>query len=178
MGLKIYLVLSVILQLAAAFMALRLIKVTGNRISWILIAIAISGMAVRRVMSLSWLFSGGNPHPLDIPFEIVGLITSLFMLAGVYFIWPIFLSIKQAEEKREKLLSELKGALANIKVLSGLIPICAWCKKIRDDKGYWEQVEGYISKHTDAEFSHGICPECLKKIQESEDFKAIRGNNS
>jgi hypothetical protein len=169
MGLKIYLVLSVILQIAAAVMAIRLIKVTGRRVSWILIAIAISGMAVRRVMSLSWLFSGGEPHPLDIPFEFVGLLTSLFMLAGIFYIKPLFLEIKQAEEKREKLLAELQDALANIKVLKGFLPMCAWCKKIRDDEGYWKQVEDYISKRTEAEFTHGICPQCLKKVQERED---------
>ena len=59
---------------------------------------------------------------------------------------------------------ELKKALAEVKTLSGLLPICSSCKKIRDDGGYWEQIEGYISKRSDAQFSHGICPECAKKI--------------
>ena len=72
MGLKIYLLLSVLLQVIAAILALRLIKVTGRRMSWILIAVAISLMAVRRCISLSWLFAGGEPHPLDIPFELKG----------------------------------------------------------------------------------------------------------
>jgi len=59
-------------------------------------------------------------------------------------------------------------ALKNqISALSGLLPICAWCKKIRDDKGYWKQLESYIETHSDAVFSHGMCPECLKKFQES-----------
>jgi hypothetical protein len=57
----------------------------------------------------------------------------------------------------------LQEALANVKSLSGLLPICASCKKIRDDKGYWSQVESYIQKHSDATFTHGMCPECLKK---------------
>ncbi|MBA4389773.1 MAG: response regulator [Syntrophus sp. (in: bacteria)] len=60
--------------------------------------------------------------------------------------------------------TELKEALAKIKTLSGLIPICASCKKIRDDKGYWNQLEVYIRDHSDAEFSHGYCPECIKKL--------------
>ena len=57
---------------------------------------------------------------------------------------------------------ELKEALEEVKVLSGLIPICMECKKIRDDKGYWNQLESFISKHSEAKFSHGICPECIK----------------
>jgi CheY-like chemotaxis protein len=72
------------------------------------------------------------------------------------------------EMERERLIKELKDALAHIKTLKGLLPMCAWCKKVRDDKGYWDQVEVYIEKHTDATFSHGICPECLKKVQEEE----------
>ncbi|MDA3896052.1 MAG: response regulator [Desulfobacteraceae bacterium] len=59
-------------------------------------------------------------------------------------------------------IRELRHALETVKTLSGLIPICAGCKKIRDDKGYWKQVETYICEHTDAHFSHGICPDCLK----------------
>jgi hypothetical protein len=67
------------------------------------------------------------------------------------------------EEEREKLIKELQNALTEIKTLSGLLPICSYCKKIRDDKGYWNQIESYIHKHSDTEFSHGICPECAKK---------------
>ena len=70
---------------------------------------------------------------------------------------------KQVEEEREKLISELQEALAKVKTLTGLLPICASCKKIRDDKGYWNQIEAYIRDHSEAEFSHGICPECMKK---------------
>ena len=55
------------------------------------------------------------------------------------------------------------GLIANIKRLTGLLPICSYCKRIRSDTDYWEQVEGYITEHTDARFSHGICPECLEK---------------
>lgn len=60
--------------------------------------------------------------------------------------------------------TELQAALEKIKTLSGLIPICASCKKIRDDKGYWNQIEAYISDHSEAEFSHSVCPECAKKL--------------
>lgn len=70
---------------------------------------------------------------------------------------------KRSEEERERLIRELQDALANIKTLRGMLPICAHCKKVRDDKGYWNQIEAYIRDHSEAEFSHGICPECMKK---------------
>jgi hypothetical protein len=59
---------------------------------------------------------------------------------------------------------ELEDALAQVQVLKGLLPICASCKKIRDDKGYWQSVENYISTHSEVKFSHDICPECMKKL--------------
>ena len=61
-------------------------------------------------------------------------------------------------------IEELGQALEEIKTLRGILPICANCKKIRDDQGYWQQVEVYIHDHTDAQFSHGICPECIRKL--------------
>jgi len=71
---------------------------------------------------------------------------------------------KQLEEKKEKLIVDLKEALSNVKRLRGLIPICANCKKIRDDKGYWEEVESYLRDHSDVEFTHGLCPECISLL--------------
>jgi|SRR5438477_5543883 len=62
---------------------------------------------------------------------------------------------------------ELEDALAKVKTLSGMLPICASCKKIRDDKGYWMQIESYVRDHSEAEFSHGVCPECAKKWLEA-----------
>ena len=71
---------------------------------------------------------------------------------------------KQREKEREALIDNLKTSLARVRKLSGLLPICASCKKIRDDKGYWNQIEAYIRDHSEAEFSHGICPECTRKL--------------
>lgn len=71
---------------------------------------------------------------------------------------------QQAEAERERLIGELQTALVEVKQLSGLLPICSSCKKIRDDQGYWQQVEVYIQEHSEAEFSHGICPDCMKKL--------------
>jgi len=70
---------------------------------------------------------------------------------------------KKTEEEREKVIQELKEALKKVKVLSGLLPICSHCKKIRDDNGYWKQIEHYIYEHSEAEFSHSICQECARK---------------
>jgi PAS domain S-box-containing protein len=72
---------------------------------------------------------------------------------------------RQSEIEREKLVVELQEALAQVKMLSGLIPICAWCKNIRNDKGYWQNVEEYVHSHSEATFTHGICPECTEKFQ-------------
>ena len=69
---------------------------------------------------------------------------------------------KKAEQEREKLILDLQQALQKIKQLSGLLPICSYCKKIRDDKGYWNQIESYIHEHSEAKFSHGICQDCAK----------------
>jgi len=75
---------------------------------------------------------------------------------------------KRAATERERLIGELRESLASIKTLSGLVPICASCKKIRDDRGFWSQVETYVARHTGAKFSHGICPECLSKLYPDE----------
>ena len=78
---------------------------------------------------------------------------------------------KRIIEERDIVIAQLKEAMSKIKILSSMLPICASCKKIRDDKGYWKQVESYISEHTDTVFSHGICPDCEKKAYaEIEDF--------
>ncbi|TAK95889.1 MAG: PAS domain S-box protein, partial [Verrucomicrobia bacterium] len=71
---------------------------------------------------------------------------------------------KREEAERLRLIDELTRALAQAKTLRGLLPICASCKKIRDDNGYWKQVEVYIQEHSEAGFTHGICPECTKKL--------------
>ncbi len=71
---------------------------------------------------------------------------------------------KQIEQKQKKLLNDLKKALANVRMLSGLLPICSSCKKIRDDGGDWKVLESYIKSHSEADFSHGLCPDCAEKL--------------
>ncbi len=75
---------------------------------------------------------------------------------------------KRSDENREKLILKLQAALEEVKTLQGILPICASCKKIRDDKGYWNQIESYIQKHSGAQFSHSMCSECSDKLYGSE----------
>ena len=71
---------------------------------------------------------------------------------------------RRAEEERERLVVELQEALAQVKTLSGLLPICMSCKKIRNDTGYWDLIEDYIQQRSEAQFSHGICPDCARTL--------------
>jgi len=73
---------------------------------------------------------------------------------------------QRVEIEREKLIGELQQTLAQVKTLSGLIPICAWCKSVRNDQGYWQSVEQYVHSHSDASFSHSICPGCREKFKD------------
>ena len=82
---------------------------------------------------------------------------------------------KKSELEREELIAELKKTLAHVKTLSGLIPICAWCKNVRSDTGYWQSVEQYVRKHSDASFSHGMCPSCAEKFKN--DIRRGNGNS-
>lgn len=84
--------------------------------------------------------------------------------------------IRAQQKAREQLIGELKDAMARVKTLAGLIPVCAACKKVRDDRGYWSQVESYIQEHTEATFSHSMCPDCFKRLY-PELAKALPGNS-
>jgi hypothetical protein len=86
---------------------------------------------------------------------------------SVFAIWVtaiLGLERKTAEARREEAVREREKALEDLKILRGFLPICASCKRIRDDEGYWTQIETYIRNHSEADFSHGICPECAKKL--------------
>lgn len=87
--------------------------------------------------------------------------------AGISVLFRDITNRKQAETEREQLIGELQAALAHVRTLRGLIPICAWCKKIRNDEGYWEQLEQYLTTHSEAGFTHGMCPDCAKKLSEA-----------
>ena len=73
---------------------------------------------------------------------------------------------RQAEEQRERLVAELQAALAEVSRLRDILPMCSYCRKIRDDEDYWHTVESYLRHHTSTQFSHGICPECLESLEQ------------
>jgi PAS domain-containing protein len=85
--------------------------------------------------------------------------------AGTLVILDDLTERMQVAQERERLIGELTTALADVRQLTGLLPICSWCKKIRDDQGYWGQIESYLSSHSGVVFSHGVCPECAQKFR-------------
>ncbi len=99
-------------------------------------------------------------------FEVGGVdyLTKPFQSEEVLARVRTHLTLRRAQQELEKTNSELREALEKVKVLSGLLPICVNCKKIRDDAGYWHQIETYIRKHSSADFSHGLCPGCAKEL--------------
>ena len=107
-------------------------------------------------------FMNIDHEPEDITERLEYIITSsvFVMIALIIPIWIIIRDFSRLE----KTTLRLQKALDNIKTLEGLLPICANCKKIRDDEGYWQQAEVYIRNHSEAKFSHGICPPCAKKL--------------
>lgn len=122
------------------------------------------------------------PHAFDLKYQLF-----LFILYGILLTWFAFFGgfvsnirrrlkaqkeeikreieeRKRAQVEKDKLIVELKDALSEVNTLSGLLPICAACKNIRDDNGYWNQLESYFKIHSQVEFSHGLCPDCAKKL--------------
>jgi DNA-binding response OmpR family regulator len=79
------------------------------------------------------------------------------------------LELKLQRDELARRTAELEQALSQVKTLRGLLPICAWCKKIRNDQGYWDKLESYLSAHTDARFSHSICPDCAARAFPGQD---------
>lgn len=111
--------------------------------------------------------------------EMVHLVIThtLICLLGVGGIYFVYRGLKQrimerlrAEAEREKLIGELQKALDEINTLRGTLPICSNCKNIRDDKGFWSRLETYIEEHSDASFSHGMCPSCMDQLYGKEDW--------
>ena len=117
--------------------------------------------ALNELTDITHAFSLGGVDYITKPFQ------SEEVLARVHTHLTIGKLQRDLEEKNRQLAEQnesLQTALANVKVLSGLLPICANCKKIRDDDGYWLNVEHYIREHSEANFSHGICPECMVEL--------------
>lgn len=169
---------SLILQCIAVYHFFRLISFTGHTRAWLLLSLGIATMAARRFIALVTELSALTSHPLvDYSFEITGVIGSAMLVAGGILIKPVFVQIKKAEEEQRALAGNLKEALDNVKVLKELLPICANCKKIRDDDGYWQQIETYITENSDVHFSHGICPDCCKELYPAQYARVYPGKS-
>jgi hypothetical protein len=130
------------------------------------------GWRVGDMISGEWLgllenaFADGARHEFEAAFHgraYAFLIAPIPEAGYANFYGTDITARKAAEAEREKLIAQLQDALARVKTLSGLVPICAWCKKIRDDGGFWKEVEVFVQSHSDATFSHGVCPDCRAK---------------
>ena len=110
--------------------------------------------------------------PIEVQINHIINLVSFSVMANVISGINFTNKIREFSHKKEKemLIHDLTEAVENIKILSGFLPICANCKNIRDDKGYWNQIETFIGDHSDAEFSHSICPDCAKKLYPSYDL--------
>ena len=116
--------------------------------------------------------------------EYLELITGIVFLGGALFVFSVMglinntlILMNKASQSLKNKIIELQKAQEEVNLLSGLLPICATCKKIRDDNGYWNRMESYISSHSKVKFSHGICPDCAQKSY-PDLYKEITENNN
>ena len=126
-----------------------LMEVTLPGGSWLMASVPVNGWATQ--------------SPIITYYRVIAMAVGLVILALLFIQYREMIRRKKAEEGRIETITELQKALSEIKTLRGFLPICSHCKNIRDDKGYWNQIESYIHENSEAEFSHGICPECAKK---------------
>jgi len=112
---------------------------------------------------------GSLATPFEWYFQYSGMASNLFWFLQVLglSVGVVILVLNQQE-------AELQAALARVRSLRGMLPICAGCKKIRNDRGYWDEVEAYLERHSDAEFSHGICPDCMRRLYPDEADELLR----
>jgi hypothetical protein len=142
------------------------------KIRWLVIGAAFGYLIFHPLIhsiSLAHYFVN-HPRPEYLASGIAGAFAISMLPWGLAFamlgavIGILWGKILQADEEKSKIISELQKALERVKTLNGLLPICASCKKIRDDRGYWNQIEAYIEAYSEAQFSHGICPDCARKL--------------
>ena len=115
-------------------------------------------------LKLDAILSALLPHIHTFTSDLPGFLIKPFKDRELRATIEMALYKHQMEQEKEALLNELREALDKVKTLSGLLPMCAKCKKIRDDKGYWKQIEEYIQAHSDAQFSHAVCPQCSDEL--------------
>ncbi len=125
-------------------------------------SLARAGLAALGERETTFIRNGGERFPVLVSTTALG--DARGEVTGFLAVFGDISERKLRETERERLIGELTVALAEVKTLSGLIPICAWCKNVRSDKGYWQTVEQYVHARTEATFTHGICPECAGKM--------------
>lgn len=116
----------------------------------------------KQIYESQLVYADGQKH--DMICSVATFLNAEAKVAGLVGVMTDITERKSAEMEREKLIEELQSALSKVRLLSGFLPICSSCKKIRDDQGYWQQLEAYIRDHSEAEFSHSICPDCAEKL--------------
>jgi PAS domain S-box-containing protein len=131
----------------------------GARLTAIKQAVLDTGVGSRTEVTVTF---DGEAHYFDLTVE--PLRDGRGALIGITCACSDVTLLVQAAAERDRLIAELQDALAKVKLLSGLLPICSSCKQIRDENGDWRPVESYISRHSEAQFSHGVCPECYQKL--------------
>ncbi len=131
----------------------------------LIISCAIVLQLLAALLAIRLMIAIGNPTGGYLMLVAASLASSILLVLGVFRVTK---SMKKAARQQEELAARLKVALPNGKTLRGILPICASCKKIRDDKGDWIQMEMFIRQHSEADFSHGLCQECLKRIYQSD----------
>ncbi len=122
------------------------------------------GISISVNMEPLWEHARKRILTISLTHALMWAMTLIMLLFGYRKFMAIERQRSTLERDREKLISRLEDSLARVQTLSGMLPICASCKNVRNDKGYWERIEKYISERTAAEFTHGLCPECQKKL--------------
>ncbi len=122
------------------------------------------GEHLRRVLAGESHRAMADYHGLVFEAFYTPLLDSQERVAGALIVWFDISERQRAAEEREELIHDLQEALAQVKTLRGMLPICSSCKKIRDDRGYWHSVETYVREHSEVEFTHGLCPDCLHRL--------------
>jgi CheY-like chemotaxis protein len=134
-----------------------------------------------RELKIPVVFLTGSSDPTTLEraklTEPFGFITKPLRTRDLNIVVEIGLYKHKMELERDRLTEELRQALTEVKTLSGLLPICAYCKKIKDGAGYWSQVEAYIMKHSDASFTHGMCPDCFERVKKEIDSLETSGTS-
>ena len=124
------------------------------------------GISISVNMEPLWEHARKRILTISLTHALMWAMTLIMLLFGYRKFMAIERQRSTLERDREKLISRLEDSLARVQTLSGMLPICASCKNVRNDKGYWERIEKYISERTAAEFTHGLCPECQKSEAE------------